>query len=111
MKLSLKGYIRYLRRQHVHVQRIHAAVFAGIICALVASAILYSQYGFWHEEFDRSALVTDENRYIGKVSPLERLSQLIGEGKTRLHSISTSEDTFERKPESGTNPVSGTTTQ
>lgn len=94
MKFSLKGYIRYVRKQHVHVQRLHALFFAGGICLLLGIAILYTGYGYWHEEYSKDQQLylekQNENNYIGAVSPLERMAELFKEGKDRLSNITSS---------------------
>jgi hypothetical protein len=46
-------YIRHVRRQSKHVQHIHALVFAGVITSTIAGFILYTDYGFWHERYER----------------------------------------------------------
>jgi hypothetical protein len=106
MKLSFKGYIRYLRRQHVHIQRIHAGFFAGAICAVLASFILYSQYGFWHASYSREEELVKQDlqdKTIRMESPFQSLSRLVEEGKLRFSGVTEtlkpfmeSEVTFDR---------------
>ena len=89
MKVSLKGYIRYLRKQHMHIQRVHAAVLAGIICFVLGSAILYAQYGFWHTTYVRGedAVENSKDSTVLTESPFETLSRLIKEGKGRFSGV------------------------
>jgi hypothetical protein len=49
---TLKGYIRYMRRQPKHMQHVHAFIFAGAITCIIAGFILYTDYGFWHEKYN-----------------------------------------------------------
>ena len=84
MKLSFKSYIRYLRKQHVHVQRVHATIFAGVVCLLVGSAILYAEYGYWHTTYIRQEEIAQEDSTVLTESPLATLSRLLKEGKERF---------------------------
>jgi hypothetical protein len=49
----MRNYLKYLRRQPKYVQHVHAFVFAGVITALIAAFILYYDYGFWHEKYQK----------------------------------------------------------
>lgn len=86
-KLSYKGYVRHLRRQSVHVQRLHALVFASLLTGTVAFVILYYDYGFFHDVYvkkDTSAL-TDET--ASAPSPAKTFSELFQEAKMRFSDI------------------------
>lgn len=84
MKLSLRSYIRHVRKQGEHVQRFHAIIFAGTITLLLAALILYAQYGFWHTVYDSKEVVIREEEPVAFGSPLETFSRLLAEGKTRF---------------------------
>ena len=42
---SLTHYIEFLKKQSRHAQHVYGVIFAGTITALVASVILYEDYG------------------------------------------------------------------
>ena len=84
MKLSFKSYVRYLRKQRVHIQHIHALTFSGIICFLLGVIILYYQYGFWHAEYVREEKVKKEDTTVLTESPVDAFSQLVKEGSKRF---------------------------
>ncbi len=90
---TLKGYIRYMRKQPKHMQHMHAIVFAGSITALIAVIILYTDYGFWHEKYQRSDdLVISEtvtNPKVESESLGEMLSRFWDEAHTQFGSIGT----------------------
>ncbi len=85
MKLSFKAYVRYLRKQKEHVQHVHAIIFAGAITLLLAVAILYIQYGYWHGSYERAEVVQNENETLITETPKETLIRLFGEGKERFN--------------------------
>lgn len=61
-KFSISHYVKYMKRQSVHIQHVHAIAFAGIITALLTGVILYTDYGFWHETYvaeDVTQMVAD----------------------------------------------------
>lgn len=84
MKLSLRSYIRHVRKQGEHIQRFHAVIFAGTITFLLAALILYAQYGFWHTVYDSREVVVREEEPVAFGSPLETFSRLFTEGKVRF---------------------------
>lgn len=92
---SLKLYIAFLRRQPKHMQHVYAFIFAGSVTALIASIILYVDYGFWHERYVRKdeIIIASSTEIISKPtpipeSPIEMLSRFIGEAKVQFDSIS-----------------------
>ena len=85
MKLSWAGYVRYLRRQSVHVQHMHGLVFAGVITGVLVSFVLYTQYGFFHEETPLVAATSTIPQ-----SPTGVLESFIMEGSARLRAVFTS---------------------
>lgn len=50
---TIRHYVHYMRRQSKHVQHLHGIIFAGIVTSVIAGAILYTDYGFWHETYRR----------------------------------------------------------
>lgn len=103
MKLRLKNftlrhYLRHVRKQNKHVQHVHAFAFAGIITALIAGFILYTDYGFWHETYRSEDSLVAENPPAEPVSPSTSFSSFFKEAKTRFDNIgSTSADLLEGK--------------
>ena len=81
---TLRHYLRYVRRQNKHIQHIHGFAFAGIITALIASFILYTDYGFWHETYRRqeAPVVTAEPVPLGK-----SFGNFLQEAKTKFDAI------------------------
>lgn len=88
---SLKNYIAFLRRQPLHMQHVYAFIFAGTITVLIASVILYADYGFWHEKYsDKAIAVSTSTTTVAPESPMDMLSRFFDEAKTQLHNINTS---------------------
>ena len=87
---SLKGYIKYLRKQNKHIQRVHAVLFAGIITAFIAFFILYTDYGFWHERYNRQDDVVATTTPDVPESPSEAISHFFSEARFRFSSIGSS---------------------
>jgi len=82
-KLSYKGYVRHLRKQSVHVQHLHAFVFAAVITGITAFLILYYDYGLFHDVYVKEeAIVVEEKRSVG-----ETFSNFFGEAKRRFSII------------------------
>lgn len=93
-KFSYKNYVRYLRRQSLYVQEIHALVFAASITLVVAGCILYYDYGFWHDVYVRTEgmdVVTvdtvKQEALLSDESPGEMISGFFSEAKTRFGSL------------------------
>ena len=88
---NLKSYIRYMRRQPKHMQHMHAIVFAGSITALLAGIILYTNYGFWHERYQRAddlVVGTTVTNFPAESESLgEMLSRFWNEPHTQFGSI------------------------
>lgn len=80
-----------MRRQSEHVQRVHAFIFAGAITASIASVILYTDYGFWHEKYDRNNdLIVEGVITSPKVAPeppSEMFSRFWNEARTQFGNI------------------------
>ncbi len=101
MHWTIKKYIKYLRRQHIHIQEMHAFVFAISITAVISFFVLYTQYGFWHPRYDRlqdnftdtNNTNTDTNTIANQEqkpeAPGEMLSRFFGEAKTKFSNLGT----------------------
>jgi hypothetical protein len=91
---SLKAYIRYLRKQPIHIQHVHTLILSSAVTFLVAVAILYFDYGFWHEKYNRKDdLIVDSSLFSSTStlkSPNEVLSNFWDEAKRRMSDIGTS---------------------
>ncbi len=88
---TLKHYIRYVRRQNKHLQHMHAFVFAGTITGLLATFIMYTDYGFWHERYDSDEVIAAKKEAEVKLaSPGATFTDFFSEAKVRLSAIGTS---------------------
>ncbi len=88
MKLSLKGYLRFLRRQHVNIQHAHAFFFAFVITMFVAISILYFDYGFFRTKYDKSIVILEEKIEEEQLeSPGEAMGNFFKEAKDRISNI------------------------
>jgi hypothetical protein len=99
MKLVLKNftyrhYVRYLRKLPTHMQHVHAFVIAGTITGLIAAFILYTDYGFWHEKYQRDDAATDAAVDVPSRSMTETLSDFFGEASSRLSKVKQSGSGF-----------------
>jgi hypothetical protein len=85
-KLSYKGYVRYLRKQSIYMQQLHALVFAATITGVTAFLILYYDYGFFHDVYiQKSASAEEQTADIP--SPMEAFTSFLSEAKGRFESI------------------------
>jgi hypothetical protein len=76
---SIHHYISVLRKAPVHMQHMYAVIFAGSVTVLLAMAILYFDYGFWHERYNRSdASETEEVIQTKPQMPIESPGEMIG---------------------------------
>ncbi len=87
-KFSYKGYVRHLRRQNIHIQRLHAVVFASVITGMTAFLILYYDYGFFHDVYVQKN--TDTEVTESAPSPTDTFSNLMTEARKRFGSIGAS---------------------
>ena len=94
MRWTIQHYIRFLRRQHVHLQHLHAFIFAGAITMTVAFFFLYFEYGFFHESYDKQQVALEEKVSEKIESPTSMLSNLFNEGKERFSNMSTTSFDF-----------------
>jgi uncharacterized membrane protein YraQ (UPF0718 family) len=99
--LSIHHYIAVLRRQPVHMQHVYAAVFAGLVTVILASYILYMDYGFWHEKYNRNdeallvtevAPVTVDSEEV--LSPGEMIQGFFKEASDKFKTVGTSNPAF-----------------
>lgn len=91
---SLKRYIRYVKHQNKHIQHIHGFVFAGVITALIAFFILYTDYGFWHETYvAQDAIVAADPTYVAE-SPAASLSRFWNDARQQFGRIGSSSASF-----------------
>lgn len=89
---DVKHWLAFLRRQPKHMQHVYAVAFSGAITAVIASAILYYDYGFWHEKYSRSdsVVTVDEKNEVTKTqSPGELMGSFLKEAKEKVNSIQT----------------------
>lgn len=91
--LSIRHYISVLRRQPAHMQHVYAIIFAGSITALIAGVILYTDYGFWREKYNRNEVleVQEETDTTDPMVTVESPAKMIGgffrEASVKLKSI------------------------
>lgn len=78
-------YISYVRRQSKHIQHIHALFFAGAVTSVIAGFILYTDYGFWHERYERRPEVPAET-----VSTSQSFGDFWQEAKAKFGQIGSS---------------------
>lgn len=71
------------------MQHMYAFIFAGTITASIAGAILYSDYGFWHERYERQEEIAINKEENLPPAPTEVVSRFLGEVQNRLKSITT----------------------
>ena len=72
------------------MQHIYAVIFAGAITALLASVILYVDYGFWHERYVRSEETQITKDKQSSQSPFEMMSIFLSTAKKELDTLGTS---------------------
>lgn len=83
-KLSYRGYVRHLRRQNIHIQRLHALVFASVITGMTAFLILYYDYGFFHDVYVQKNNDLESVETVSAPSPTETFSTFMSEAKKRF---------------------------
>lgn len=89
-QFSIKRYIRYVKHQNKHIQHIHGFIFAGLVTALIAFVILYTDYGFWHETYiaEDSNLIADP-AYLSE-SPTQSWGHFWSDAKEQFGRIGSS---------------------
>mgnify|MGYP003393941915 FL=1 len=71
------------------MQHIYALSFAGVITAIIAAIILYTDYGFWHQRYIREEATTDiAVAETVAESPGKVLSRFWNEARTQFSNIS-----------------------
>lgn len=87
-------YLDVLRRQPEHMQHIYAILFAGGITILLAAILLYSEYGFWHERYQRTEVIaetlSESQETIASKSPLDMAAIFFKDAKDQLAKVKTS---------------------
>lgn len=103
----LGSYIRHLRRQSVHNQRIHAFSISGVITIIITVLWLHFYYGFW-SSVDQEVYVDNQSYEVreltdGSSSPTKVLGNFFDEAKRRMNEVSfdfssiiSDKETFER---------------
>ncbi len=85
------------------MQHMYAAIFAGSVTVLLAVAILYFDYGFWHERYHRTdtvevVLSQEKNSNAVTESPGEMVEGFFKEVSKRVKEIGVSgEEVFDGK--------------
>jgi hypothetical protein len=90
--LDVKHWLAFLRRQPKHMQHVYAVIFSAVITSLIASAILYYDYGFWHEKYSRTdSLVVQvkPEEIIKTQSPGELIGSFLKEAKEKVNALQT----------------------
>jgi hypothetical protein len=80
-------YVSHIRRSSKHIQQIHALFFAGGVTVLLASAILYFEYGFWRERYHSNEVTIEQKIEDGSKSPAEMFSQFISEVGSKMDTV------------------------
>lgn len=93
-KLTIRHYIRYIRKQSVHIQHVHAFGFAGVITSLIAAFILYTEYGFWHETYRSDDALEVVQGSVSGESESRSWGEFLSEAKARFNEIGTEGATF-----------------
>ena len=103
---SIHHYIAVLKRQPVHIQHLYAFLFAGSVTFILAVTILYFDYGYWRDRYERSndILVGDTGTQDVSspvkqpkkegYSPFEMLHSFVGEAQQQFNKIGTTEANF-----------------
>lgn len=92
---SIKNYLTFLRKQPEHLQHVYAVTFASAITLIIAAVILYVDYGFWHERYDRNEVVkvTDTKERTDQMvtiqSPGAMISSFFKEASIQMDAINT----------------------
>jgi hypothetical protein len=80
-------YVQHVRSSSIHVQQIHAVIFAGGLTVALAVTVLYFEYGFWREKYDSKEVVIKQNIEVKSVSPVGMFSTLIKDAGSQISAI------------------------
>jgi hypothetical protein len=87
-------YIVWLKKQPAHMQHVYAAVFAGSVTVMLAAVILYFDYGFWHEKYNRNESLTEsysstntKQEDLTVQSPSDMIGSFLKEAHNKFTSI------------------------
>jgi hypothetical protein len=72
------------------MQRVHAVAFAAIVTGLIATFVLYTDYGFWHEKYSRTQEDNATSTPMVVESPSEAFSHFFSEARTRFSNVGAS---------------------
>jgi hypothetical protein len=95
--LSPHHYLAVLRRAPVHMQHAYAALFAGVITTILTSVVLYFDYGFWHDKYNRDEVVetqTTGDPLVTVKSPGEMIGSFFKEAGDKIKTINVSSSTL-----------------
>lgn len=94
--LSVRHWVAFLRRQPRHMQHVYAAIFSGVVTALLAAIILYYDYGFWRDKYSASdsVIVTASEPEVTSISPGEMMDGFLKEVGMRMQALKSTKDTL-----------------
>jgi hypothetical protein len=75
------------------MQHVYAAFFAGAITVVLAAIILYVDYGFWHEQYQREETLSvtsdsiQEDESEDALSPGDMIGSFFKDAASKLESI------------------------
>ena len=76
------------------MQQVYAVLFSGAITMGVAAFILYSDYGFWRETYNRNDIVegkkTVKETVVDVQSPGDMMGDFLREAKAKVKTINVS---------------------
>lgn len=77
-----------MRNSPKHIQQLHALVFSASVTVFLAVCILYFDYGFWHERYQKNEEVTTEQKIEEKsLSPTSLFSDFFKEAGEKLDTV------------------------
>lgn len=81
-------YLRYMREAPKHIQQLHALFFSASVTIFFAACILYFDYGFWHERYQKSEEITVEQKIEAtSLSPTDLFSGFFREAGEKLDTV------------------------
>ncbi len=83
----LHRYLSHVRKAPEQLQEVHAVLFSIAVTALLGAAVLYFDYGFWHERYTKSDDETLHKIEEKSDSPITMFSSLFDEAKDKLQTI------------------------
>ena len=104
-------WLAFLRRQPKHMQHVYSLVFSGTVTILLAVAILYFDYGFWHDKYSSKDIVEtkeQKSEVIEYESPGHLMGNFFKEAAVRINTIKESKPSFLESKELYTQESSST---